>query len=202
MELHEKLQMLRKQRGLTQEELAEKLYVSRTAISKWESGRGHPSIESLKMIAEFFGVTVDELIRSGELVTLAETENREKRQNGLYLVCGLLDCLTALLWVLPLFGQRTAEGIRSLPLCLLSGVNPAVKVAMMALLALSVVNGIAAVIICHLDRPQLWSRHRLVTGLALSLIETVFFMLAKQPYSGIFCLTVLLIKAFFVYQNR
>lgn len=40
MEFNEKLQKLRKQRGLTQEELAEKLYVSRTAISKWESGKG------------------------------------------------------------------------------------------------------------------------------------------------------------------
>ena len=40
MEFHEKLQELRKQKGLTQEELAESLYVSRNAISKWESGRG------------------------------------------------------------------------------------------------------------------------------------------------------------------
>ena len=42
MEFYEKLQELRKSRGLTQEELAEMLYVSRTAISKWESGRGYP----------------------------------------------------------------------------------------------------------------------------------------------------------------
>ena len=47
MEFNEKLQILRKQKGLTQEDLAEKLYVSRTAISKWESGRGYPNIESL-----------------------------------------------------------------------------------------------------------------------------------------------------------
>ena len=47
MEFNEKLQSLRKNKGLTQEELAEALYVSRTAISKWESGRGYPSIDSL-----------------------------------------------------------------------------------------------------------------------------------------------------------
>ena len=53
MEFHEKLQELRKDRGLTQEELAEALFVSRTAISKWESGRGYPNIESLKEISKF-----------------------------------------------------------------------------------------------------------------------------------------------------
>ena len=54
MEFHEKLQELRKIRGLTQEELAEALFVSRTAISKWESGRGYPSIDSLKEIIYVF----------------------------------------------------------------------------------------------------------------------------------------------------
>lgn len=58
MELGEKLQELRKSKGLTQEALAEALHVSRTAVSKWESGRGLPSIDSLKAIATFFGVTV------------------------------------------------------------------------------------------------------------------------------------------------
>ena len=76
MEFHEKLQELRKQKNLTQEELSEILFVSRTAISKWESGRGYPSIDSLKAIAEFFGVTIDELLSNRELITLAETENR------------------------------------------------------------------------------------------------------------------------------
>ena len=51
MEFNEKLQQLRKQKGLTQEQLAEALFVSRTAVSKWESGRGYPNIESLKAIA-------------------------------------------------------------------------------------------------------------------------------------------------------
>ena len=54
MEFHEKLQALRKQKHLTQEELAAELFVSRTAISKWESGRGYPSIDSLKEISGFF----------------------------------------------------------------------------------------------------------------------------------------------------
>lgn len=54
MEFNEKLQQLRIGKNLTQQQLAEQLYVSRTAISKWESGKGYPNIESLKCISRFF----------------------------------------------------------------------------------------------------------------------------------------------------
>ena len=75
MEFNEKLRNLRKQKGITQEELAEKLFVSRTAVSKWESGKGYPSIDSLKMISKFYSVTVDELLSGEEMLALAEEEN-------------------------------------------------------------------------------------------------------------------------------
>jgi transcriptional regulator with XRE-family HTH domain len=71
MEFHEKLQALRKGRGLTQEEAAEALFVSRTAVSKWESGRGYPNIDSLKALAGFYGVTIDELLSGDEVLTIA-----------------------------------------------------------------------------------------------------------------------------------
>ena len=72
MEFNEKLQMLRADKNMTQEELAKELYVSRTAISKWESGRGYPNIDSLKAIAKYFHITIDELIGTEEIITLAE----------------------------------------------------------------------------------------------------------------------------------
>ena len=65
MEFNEKLQQLRKKKGLTQEELSAALFVSRTAVSKWESGRGYPNIHTIKNIAKIFDLTVDELL-SGE----------------------------------------------------------------------------------------------------------------------------------------
>ena len=74
MEFCEKLQELRKKRGLTQEELAEQLYVSRTAISKWESGRGYPSIDSLKAIAKYFSVSVDDLLSGDTVLAIAEED--------------------------------------------------------------------------------------------------------------------------------
>ena len=60
MYFNEKLQLLRKDNNMTQEELAEKLYVSRTAVSKWESGKGYPNIDSLKNISRLFSVSIDE----------------------------------------------------------------------------------------------------------------------------------------------
>jgi len=97
MEFNEKLQQLRKQRNLTQEELAETLYVSRTAVSKWESGRGYPSIDSLKAISRLFSVSIDELLSSEELISLAETESKEKAESFSDMVFGILDCTTMLL---------------------------------------------------------------------------------------------------------
>ena len=91
MEFHEKLQELRKQKGLTQEELAESLYVSRTAISKWESGRGYPNIDSLKAIAKFFSVTIDELLSGEEVLTIAEEDQKQKRNCLHIAVCFLSE---------------------------------------------------------------------------------------------------------------
>ena len=90
MEFHEKLQELRKSRGLTQEELAEELYVSRTAISKWESGRGYPSIDSLKEISNYFSITIDELLSTDKLLSIAEKENRANLRG----MCDLLFAIT------------------------------------------------------------------------------------------------------------
>ena len=58
MTFGEKLKKLRTDNGLTQDELAEKTYVTRTAISKWESDRGYPNIDSLKAISKFFSVSI------------------------------------------------------------------------------------------------------------------------------------------------
>lgn len=62
MNLSAKLTSLRKQKGLTQMDLAEKLNVSRQAISRWEVGTAVPSTDNLKVLSELYGVTVDYLL--------------------------------------------------------------------------------------------------------------------------------------------
>ena len=62
MTLGEKLQLLRRSRGLSQEQLAAELDVSRQAISKWECGDSTPDLDKLRAICTYFGVTTDYLI--------------------------------------------------------------------------------------------------------------------------------------------
>ena len=61
MQFNEKLKELRAQKGVSQSELAESIYVSRSAVAKWENGLGLPSSESRRLLSEYFGVSVEEL---------------------------------------------------------------------------------------------------------------------------------------------
>lgn len=128
MELSEKLQELRKEKGLTQEELAEALFVSRTAISKWESGRGVPNIESLKAISKFFSVSIDELLSGEEILKIADEDNKQKEKHTRDLVFGLLDCSLIMFLFLPFFGQKGDEIIKEVSLLSLTGTPQYIKI--------------------------------------------------------------------------
>ena len=81
MEFSEKLLTLRKAKNLTQEELAEKLNVSRQSVSKWESGQAVPELDKIVAISAVFDVTTDYLLKSSEIDDLSvKTEMLEKQQ--------------------------------------------------------------------------------------------------------------------------
>jgi transcriptional regulator with XRE-family HTH domain len=63
MAFSEKLKALRLKNGLTQDELGEKLYLSRTSISYYEQGKFEPTIETIIAVADLFNITTDELLR-------------------------------------------------------------------------------------------------------------------------------------------
>ena len=72
MEIGNKLNQLRKLSGMTQEQLAEKLNVSRQTISKWESGGTSPDLESIVKVSKLFHVSLDDLLMEGD----ADVENK------------------------------------------------------------------------------------------------------------------------------
>ena len=199
MEFNEKLQELRKARGLTQEELARELFVSRTAISKWESGRGYPNIDSLKEISRFFRVSIDELICPDEIITAAENEKRETVDRYTALSCGVLDAFTVLLLFIPVFGNG-ADPPSTVSLFGITGAQLWLRIVFAAVIGLTALNGICGVIVSRFDRP-IWNRHRLVTGVALCVLACVIFIAARQPYAGLICFTVLIIKGYLLLKK-
>ena len=194
MTFGEKLKKLRTEAQLTQDELAEKLFVSRTAISKWESGRGYPNIESLKAIAKFFSVTVDELLSSGEALTIAEEDNKRKEKHFCDLLYGLLDLCIAMLLFLPFFAEKANGIIRSVSLIALNGVQLYLKAIYFAVVILVTVTG---VLILALQNCQCvaWVKSKAAISLILGSTAVLVFMVSSQPYAAVFAFSLLTIKA-------
>ena len=197
MEFNEKLQQLRKRKGMTQEELAEVLYVSRTAVSKWESGRGYPNIDSLKAIATFFHVTIDELLSGDELLTLAQEERQQGESRQRNLVYGLLDVSSALLLFLPFFGQEAEGSIRSVSLLSLTGAPGYLKAAY-----LLVVTGMILLGVLTLALQKLWQKSKVTLSLGLNTAGVLLMIISQQPYAATLLFVFLMIKGFLTPLTR
>ena len=201
MEFNEKLQELRKRNGLTQEELAGALFVSRTAISKWESGRGYPNIDSLRAISKYFSVTVDELLSGDELLTLAAEDSQQKQNRILTLLFGLIDCCAVLIFFLPLFGQSAEGMIRAVSLLALSEVSLWLRTAYIALTAAVTFFGILMLTLQNFHAP-LWDRCKNRISLSLGIITVLLFIVSSQPYAACFIFVLLVIKALVLVKRR
>ena len=193
MEFNEKLQELRKRKGLTQEELAEKLYISRTAISKWESGRGMPSIESLKAISKFFAVTLDDLLSGEELLVLAEDEHRQKAIQSRDIVFALLDCSMALLFFLPFFAQETNGIIQAVSLLTLQNCSLYLRIAYIAVVLGIAVFGLISLVLQNC-RHSFWTQNKSRFSCGLHIVIFLLFVLSRQPYASVYSFVFLLLK--------
>jgi transcriptional regulator with XRE-family HTH domain len=200
MEFNEKLQELRKAKGITQEELAASLYVSRTAISKWESGRGYPNIESLKAIAKFFSVSVDELLSSDEILNIAEEDCKQNEKHFCTLVYGLLDLSVALLLFLPFFAECDNEIIKSVSLLSLEAVQPYMKAVYLAVVGAIILMGIATLTLQNLKAAS-WVKIKSATSLILGGCAVMLFIISSQPYAASFAFVLLSIKALMLIKH-
>lgn len=201
VEFNEKLQELRKQKGFTQEELAEALYVSRTAVSKWESGRGYPGIDSLKAIAAFFRVTVDELLSGGEILTVAEQETKEKEKRFRDMVFGLLDCCACLFFFLPLFGQNVDGNIRAVSLLYVSQIASYLKAVYVICVSLMAVFGVLTLALQNVENGA-WNKINWRISLFLSVALSLVFIVSSQPYCAAFTFVLLVIKGFMMMKKQ
>lgn len=201
MEFNEKLQELRKQKGLTQEELAQSLYVSRAAVSKWESGRGYPNIDSLKAIATFFSVTIDELLSGEEVLTIAEETHKQTEKHFRDLVFGFLDFSMVIFLFLPLFRQKSDAMIYAVSLLSLTGIEPYWKIAYLVIVIGMVGTGILTLILKDCTLP-FWDSHKNKISLLLNGFGVLLFTLSLHPYAAIFLFIFLTIKVLILTKKQ
>ncbi len=128
MSLSEKLYTLRKSKGLSQEELAETLGVSRQAISKWENGSATPESDKLIAIARYFSVSLDELVGGQPPATQEEEATPPAQKDGdrTTRLVGLIFCLVGALalvvWgILQILAPDTSKDIAGSSVVMLDG---------------------------------------------------------------------------------
>ena len=116
MKLSERIQYLRKQKGCSQEELADKIGVSRQAVSKWESEQALPDLDKIILISEFFDVTTDYLLKGTEPVQKDAPNFRDKPNTNIFLIVGTAFNLmgiiiSSMVWYEKRSAAATAAGL-------------------------------------------------------------------------------------------
>ncbi len=192
MDFSEKLQELRKSKGLTQEELAEILYVSRAAVSKWESGRGYPSIDSLKEISKFFSVSIDDLLSGEKLISIAEKENKFNIRKICGLLLGVADLFHLLLVLLPLYPENTGGYVYAVTLFGYEEIDPFFKLIYLVLFGLIIAAGIAKIILTEKEAEK---PAGFVTSFSVAVSTAAVLVLALTRESYAVSLAFLLLLA-------
>lgn len=111
MTFGQKLKKLRTDNMLTQEQLADKLFVTRTAVSKWETDRGFPSIDSLKAVADLFNVRIDDLVSEDDIENKKLAD--EKKGRRMYYIAVAFLALTTAFTLATYFSGQKYFGIGS-----------------------------------------------------------------------------------------
>lgn len=192
MGFNEKLQKLRKERGITQEELAEKLYVSRTAISKWESGRGYPNIDSLKAISEFFSVSVDDLLSGNKLLAIAEKDKKESVKRTFELVFAFADIFSFALVVLPLYPYSVNGFVYGINLLNYSHISPISLIIHWVIIISLCMAGIIRVLLLK----KSGRIKNILTGFSiiLNMSAVIFFALTREAYAVVLAFILFSVK--------
>lgn len=201
MDFGEKLKALRTERGLTQEQLAAKLYVSRTAVSKWETGGGSPNLDSLQAVARLFDVSVDDLLSTDDLIVLARDERRSTARSSGMLSFGLLDVLAVVFAFIPLYGVDDGSFVRMANLADYgASVDFGASFAVMAAAVVSLMFVGAVEIVLAAAGSRRAARIVALVGFAVQALAVVLFASTMQPYATTLMFVLLLAKVVVGYR--
>ena len=194
MEFSEKLQELRKNKELTQEELAEALFVSRTAVSKWESGRGYPNIDSLKEISKFFSVSIDDLLSGEKILSIAEKENKSNIQNICDMLFAIVDIFTFILIILPIYPKTIGNYVYSVNLAAYTETTSFNLIMYWIFFLGLIIMGCLKFIFTQIN---------IITkgSMILSGVAVIFLALAREAYAVIIIFALLVTKGALIYKK-
>lgn len=201
MDFGEKLKALRTERGLTQEQLAARLYVSRTAVSKWETGGGSPNLDSLQAVARLFDVSVDDFLSADDLIVLARDERRSTARSSGMLSFGLLDVLAVVFAFIPLYGVDDGSFVRMANLADYgASVDFGASFAVMAAAVVSLMFVGAVEILLAAAGSRRAARIVALVGFAVQALAVVLFASTMQPYATTLMFALLLAKVVVGYR--
>lgn len=198
MEFNEKIQELRKSRGLTQEELADILFVSRAAVSKWESGRGYPSIDSLKDISRFFSVSVDDLLSGEKLILIAEKESKSKIKDIFDYLFGIADLFSVMLIVLPLYPNEIDGYILSVPLFDYIQISRFNLIIYWSIFITMTAVGLIKLILIRFNKSN---DILMYFSLSVNIIAVLFLASTREAYAAVIAFLILILKALIFYRR-
>lgn len=116
MEFSTKLKELRGEKGISQAKLASDIHISRSAVAKWENGLGLPNDESLKLLADYFGITIDELIPNKSNEEILVSKNKTIDQQKKVIIGFAAGCMIGLFFLAFIFIEPLRDALELLGL--------------------------------------------------------------------------------------
>ena len=190
MELSKKIKQIRNDNKLTQEQFAEKMLVSRTAVSKWENGTCYPSIDSLRYMSQIFNVSLDKLLSSEEILEIAKTENQSNISKYNSLLFCLLDIVRIIFVFLPLYSYKTNDFIYSVSLLNSNDLGSTLKIIFVLIFITFLILGITELIFNYKGNNGLINK----ISIFLDMISIFVLLFTKQPYVIALMFVIFIIK--------
>lgn len=201
MEFCDKIKKIRTDNNLTQEQFAEKLFVSRTAVSKWESGKGYPSIDSLKYMSKLFNISIDDLLSSEEILDIAEQDKQQKIKKNNGFIFGAFDLLSLFMIILPLYVFTVNNYIYSVSLFAKNDLLNYIKISYLVSYIILFIIGIIEIILSLLGKEKI-QKYLNIISISIHLLVILFLIMTKEPYACSLIFMLFVFKSFLLFSNE
>lgn len=201
MKFGDNLRQIRKSKKMSQEQLAEKLFVSRTAVSKWESGKGYPSIDSLKYMSKLFSISIDNLLSSEEILDIAEQDKQQRLKKNNGFIFSAFDILSLFMIILPLYESTVNNYIYSVSLFAKNDLFNYIKITYLVSYIILFIIGIVEIILNLLGKEKIQKNLNIIS-LLIHLALILFFIMTKEPYACSLIFILFVFKSFLLFTNE